>query len=288
MHYSEVGSTATHIVKSRGDDIVRELTSVCDSLPFSCNMSDVKDKGKVNCLAELVVIDTNNPEMNIPQTVNNPSAYRRRFIYVEPIVKQEHRIEGSNTLNPESKSEDYYDKWTFRVITKKPIDLTKSQDVLHLSGKGDCGIDAFERVFRELVSERISAGERDLRERKSNYFVVESEAGLEDYVPVGCIDFASRCGAFASTTFMTFLTLMFSISTLFTTILNAGVYCFLMYYRSYNYRFRVTLMFAMLLLFHFLKILLPVILLVSYVACSIDYVTLSKRMLRRRFNRERL
>lgn len=178
IHYSEVGSTAKHIVKNKGDDVVRELTSVCDSLPYTCDMSDVKDKGKVNCLAEMVVIDTNLPDMNISATVRNPTAYERRFIYIEPVVKKEFRLEGSSALDPESKSDNYYDKWNFRVVTKVPITLEKSREVVHLQGNCGDNIHALERVLTELFSNAIEVGERNREQREFSYFEHETEARI--------------------------------------------------------------------------------------------------------------
>jgi hypothetical protein len=125
VHYSEVGSLAKNIAKQRGDPAAKELTSVVDSLPYRCNMSDVKDKGVVPCRPEMVIIDTNNDTMNFPEFVSNPAAYMRRFLFIEPHVKEEYRKEGSFMLDPRKDSIRYYDKWTFRVFRRIPTSITK-------------------------------------------------------------------------------------------------------------------------------------------------------------------
>lgn len=173
IHYSEVGTTASHIVRSKGDEVVRELTSVVDSLPFTCDMSDVKDKGKVQCLAEMVIIDTNTPDLNLPQIVNNPAAYRRRFIYVEPVVKPEFRKDGGVELDTtKGTDEEYYDKWNFNISTFDALDLHKSAEVVHLSAD-DEGSDfaGFERVMTKLMTDHITREEHNRSQKSRNIFV---------------------------------------------------------------------------------------------------------------------
>lgn len=120
VHYSEVGSTTKAIASRTGDPSAKELTSVVDSLPFRCNMSDVKDKGITPCRPEMVVVDTNNENMNFEQFVNNPSAYLRRFVFIRPRVKDEFRKEGTGQLDPAKTGDRYYDKWLFDVVRKEP------------------------------------------------------------------------------------------------------------------------------------------------------------------------
>lgn len=286
IHYSEVGSTAAQIVKMRGDDVVRELTSVCDSLPYSCNMSDVKDKGRVNCLAELVVIDTNNPDMNISHTVNNPSAYFRRFIFVTPIVKPEYRIPGGEALDPESKSDNYYDKWNFKVHTMKPINLKQSQEEIHLEGKSEDDIHALEGTLRCLFEKKIDIGQRDVENRQENYFNIEAESGFESRNDRN--HFYDKVTVFMKTSIMAFCHFLLSLVSFLVTCLNTFTYSSLLLIRNFSYRARLTTFFSFLCILYFLDVFIPGILIISYAICSVDYVTLSKKALRQKYNRGKI
>lgn len=177
IHYSEVGAKATHLAKNSGDEVVRELTSVIDTLPYVVDMSDVKDKGKVYCNPEMVIIDTNNPDMNISYTVNNVAAYERRFIYIEPIVKKEYRVKGSTRLDPDCKSEDYFDKWNFNVYTKEPLSVTKSQVKFSLQARSDeSGIKGLEKLLTGVITGHLDQTEKHLASLKDYDFVASSES----------------------------------------------------------------------------------------------------------------
>jgi len=100
IHYSEVGRVHPALARSQGDKHVNELISLIDTLPFVCDMA-FSDKGKIFARPELVLIDTNNVDMNLEFLVNNKAAYKRRFIFVEVIVKPEFCITGSSSIDPE-------------------------------------------------------------------------------------------------------------------------------------------------------------------------------------------
>lgn len=128
-HYSELGNKRTTLVRSHGDPVIDELTSIIDSQPKALDMSAVEDKGKNYCTAELVIIDTNNEGMNLVEMVQNPAAYRRRFVYVEPVVKAQYAKKNSKAIDPE-KCDDgthFYSKWTFNVYLMEPINNISSR-----------------------------------------------------------------------------------------------------------------------------------------------------------------
>jgi len=130
IHYSEPGSLHVQIAKTRGDPTMTEFLSVCDNQPYMCNMADVESKGKVYALPELIVMDCNDKKMNLNQIVNNPSAIRRRILYVEPVVKPEFakadgkRIDQAKSLNSTTPK---LDRWTFTVYHEVPVDLKESR-----------------------------------------------------------------------------------------------------------------------------------------------------------------
>lgn len=165
IHYSEVGASHRDVVRSQGDDVLKELTSLIDTMPFSVNMA-FDGKGKIFAIPELVVADTNNVDMNLGVLVNNPSAYQRRFLYVEPVVKPEYRKEGSCSIDT-AKTEDgsrFLDKWTFRVYRKTPTSNSSAVEERILSGTPADNIDVFADVLRKLFSQHIEK-ESKLRDR---------------------------------------------------------------------------------------------------------------------------
>lgn len=130
IHYSEPGSKHAKIVQSQGDRVMDEFLSVVDSLPYMCNMADLESKGKIYACPELVVIDCNDEEMNLRFLKNNPSAVRRRILYIEPTVKPEYRKNDSCEidkdklkLNPPVHKRDV---WTFRIYERPAETLQNS------------------------------------------------------------------------------------------------------------------------------------------------------------------
>jgi hypothetical protein len=119
IHYSETGGKSLEQIRREGDTVINEICSLIDSLPFCCDMSSVDDKGRVYALPDLVLIDTNNESMHLNHLVSNPAAVRRRFLYIEQVVKPEfRRDDGSCGLDYEksvNSGRDILDKWDFIV-----------------------------------------------------------------------------------------------------------------------------------------------------------------------------
>lgn len=136
VHYSEIARDAPDLAKRQGDEIMTELTSLIDTLPFPVPMAfDLK--GKVFASPELVLCDTNNVELNLKGTVFAPSAYRRRFLYIQPVVKPEFRVAGSVRLDSAKSIGDqswWMDRWLFNVVRKDPVDNVTSINRTILSG----------------------------------------------------------------------------------------------------------------------------------------------------------
>jgi len=122
LRYSEAGSKHSDIVAKAGDDWLDEFCSVVDSLPYAVPMAFDK-KGKVFCLAEMVVLDSNTKGLNAKQAVNNPAAIARRVIVIEPTVKPEYR-DGTTPMLDASKCNDGslpMDRWFFKVTINKAL-----------------------------------------------------------------------------------------------------------------------------------------------------------------------
>lgn len=127
IHYPELGSTASAIVKTKGDETIDEMLMVADTQPYSAEMAAAEEKGKCMVMPELLVVDCNDPKMNLEYTNNNPAAIRRRFVYIEAKVKPEY---ANLTALDESKIpedlENKMDLWTFQVYKQIPRGIKDS------------------------------------------------------------------------------------------------------------------------------------------------------------------
>nr|ULF99974.1 MAG: polyprotein [Marnaviridae sp.] len=165
IHYSELGSMTSSMAKVRGDPVIQELTSVIDNVPLCLDMSSVDDKGKVFCQAEMVLIDTNNPKMNLDVLVNNPSAYMRRFIYIEPIVRPEYKNDHGPGID-KAKCNDgkaHFDRYTFTVRTHIPVGLTATKVQDHLEKDKD-DIYHLTSLLNRMFTEHIDSQERHTKD----------------------------------------------------------------------------------------------------------------------------
>jgi len=136
IHLSEPGALHRSIAKSSGDPRMDEFLSLVDNQPYMCAMADLESKGKVYAVPELLVMDANDPTLNLDVIYNNPAAVRRRILYIKPTVKPEFlkagtcRIDQVKSLASEAPR---LDRWLFSVYTMEPVDIKKSAQVVHLS-----------------------------------------------------------------------------------------------------------------------------------------------------------
>jgi hypothetical protein len=131
IHYSELGNKSKKMAASQGDSVINELCSVMDSLAYSCNMPFDR-KGTVYALPEMVICDTNNPELNLKTLVSNPAAVRRRFLYIDVRVKPEFVKKAGCEMDPQKSMEkggDMMDRWLFTVYKYSAVSATESNKV---------------------------------------------------------------------------------------------------------------------------------------------------------------
>lgn len=130
IHYSEVGNLSLDFVKKKGDESLAEINKLVDSLPFNCDMAGVDLKGKVYAQPDMVLIDTNNEGMHIDHLMSNPAAIRRRFVYIEQIVKPQFRKDdgrcGIDFKKSIASDAHFLDKWYFTVKVHDPLDSKRS------------------------------------------------------------------------------------------------------------------------------------------------------------------
>jgi hypothetical protein len=151
---SEPGKVHATIAASKGDDGVFELLSLVDSLPYSLNMA-FGEKGGVFFNSEMIVCDTNNPDFNLAKIAAAPAAYRRRFVYIAPVVRDEYRKEDSDALDPAKSIKaggNFLDRFHWNIYIQKPINNKQSQKVL-LATNGD--FETFERTIYNLIVKHI-------------------------------------------------------------------------------------------------------------------------------------
>jgi len=153
VHYSEVGNVHPDLVKNKGDDILTELCTIIDSLPAPLNRA-FGDKGKVFAIPELIIIDTNNENLNLDLVLCNPAAVKRRFLYIKPIVKDEFRVNGSNSLDSNKVLESDVNPlkvWNFEVFSKVPTSNTSTISKYYMTGRGNSGIVELLRLLRKMM-----------------------------------------------------------------------------------------------------------------------------------------
>lgn len=173
IHYSEIGSKSDKILQNQGDQVVMEMTSVIDSLPFCWDMAAVDKKGTVYVNPEVVFIDTNTPDLGLKHFVKNPSAYERRFIYIEVSVKNEFRLPGSNSIDIAKSlaaGGDIMDRYLFKIYRKVATNnLVSLEEVLGT----DVDIYEMKQIMNELYTKHIQSQEL-VRENIDNRVNCES------------------------------------------------------------------------------------------------------------------
>lgn len=133
VYYPEVATVSRKLAETQGDDVIKELTTVIDSNAKPANMA-FDSKGKVWVTPDLVLMDTNNVDMNLSVLVSNKAAFLRRFLFIEPIVKKDFRKENScmiDTAKCNASDTLPMDKWNFKVHTYEPLDAVDS-NIIHL------------------------------------------------------------------------------------------------------------------------------------------------------------
>lgn len=149
-HWSEPGSKSKEIAARTGDDVVMELTSLIDSLPYAVN-SAFEGKGKIFALFECIGADCNSPNMNLDIIVNNRTAFYRRFDYIHVRPMPEFTQPGTAKLDVKKAIQaggDPMDRYLFTISVREPVTNEKFVETAILT-------DARWPVFREFLSERI-------------------------------------------------------------------------------------------------------------------------------------
>lgn len=172
VHYSEVGNAREELVRAKGDPAIMEITSLIDNNPYVVDMA-FDGKGKNYAMPDLVIADTNSPDLNLKVLVKNWSAYQRRFLYIEPRVKSAFCKDGSTSLDSQKCFDSdlpEMDRWTFSVyyyVPKGPKDSFRV--TLMDSTNSNDDIYKLVSVLKQLFVEHIITQEKIVNDAPSMY-----------------------------------------------------------------------------------------------------------------------
>lgn len=176
-HIPELGSLKGDFVKAKGDEMVQQLTMLIDSNPVLLNMA-FGDKGKTPFLAECGVLDTNNPDLNLNYLFNNPAAFRRRFLYVEPRVKKEFLKDTGVGIDFEKASKSnsrLNDRYTFDIYLEDQVSVKdSSRRFLLQDGDIDAAYDILFKHFQNHVVREEQVKNARLSDVDVKYGTLES------------------------------------------------------------------------------------------------------------------
>jgi hypothetical protein len=122
IHIPELGNESRGAAQTRGISGIGEVQLLNDASAYPVKMAFDK-KGKVFADPEIIVIDTNNADMNANVLMHDPTALYRRFVYVHVEVLEEFRNRGSVTLDVEKSLRAggmLMDRYMFTVYERVP------------------------------------------------------------------------------------------------------------------------------------------------------------------------
>lgn len=167
---SEVATDNQLIATKQKDEVLSLVTSLIDSNVLPLDMSDTKEKGTVFFQSQLLCVDTNNVDMNIPFTKMNPAAYFRRFLYIEPRVRPEYRKAGSTAIDPDkcNDGKHWLDRYTFAVFLREPKSTTKYTEFHFMNHHEDDNVYRFCEVMTAYI-QRFTAAQEASMNRKHDH-----------------------------------------------------------------------------------------------------------------------
>lgn len=177
-HISEPGSDHRDLVKTKGDDTMKELLGLADNLQCLLNTA-FTDKGKVAFNSSMIVMDTNNPDMNLDVLFSNPSAFKRRLEMIGPIVKDEYRKQGSTAIDYDKcSSGEHLNRWVFKTHRHVPTSATEGNDIPFLLGEEKDDIYALTaHLLKEYTKHIKSETALALLQEEDKIYLPKTEAG---------------------------------------------------------------------------------------------------------------
>jgi hypothetical protein len=175
-HYVFVSELANEseamIMKSDKNDLTM-MQSLCDGLPFVCDMSSVNDKGKTWFDSDMVIADTNVPHLHAKKLCAYPAAQYRRYLFVGVSVKPKFRAWVTNeqgkmvqTTSLDTKESlnaggNLLDRYDFTVKQYEAIDAKPIAKVIFTGGVEDL-VKFLIPVFKTHIANNERVRETDL------------------------------------------------------------------------------------------------------------------------------
>lgn len=160
---SELGNTSNTLAMKEIDKELIALQSLCDTLPFICNMA-FGEKGKIYANPLAIIVDTNNPDLHLQKQVFNQAAFKRRMWYLSVTVKSEFQVQGGTSLDKEKSMRaggNLLDRYSFAlkrytangdiaVLSDSFGELDISQATVELYKRAVSHIEHNDKIVREL------------------------------------------------------------------------------------------------------------------------------------------
>jgi hypothetical protein len=175
IHYPELGNMTPSYVAAHGDPMILELGSIMDSLSRSVDMA-FDQKGKCFCLAELVIIDSNKPDLNLDKAVYNTAATRRRFIELKFTPKNEFLKRDSASIDVVkslNSADPIMDRWVCTIVKYHAKSATDVRQEILQSNKDIYDTTAtLVDLFKDHISKQDTFSKR-----------LDDEGGYDSYMP---------------------------------------------------------------------------------------------------------
>ena len=135
--FDDAGKFSDNVIRSDGDNQIKELISVLNDQPFSTPQADLADKGMAPCLARFVMATSNFKDMRANMTFSFPVAALRRFhLIVKLTVKDRYCREGmlAKDLIPPPVEGRFPDFWNIDCFRVRPnASSPGNPDYVHVS-----------------------------------------------------------------------------------------------------------------------------------------------------------
>lgn len=181
IKFSEMANQNDNIVKKMGDPVMVEINSLLDTQPYPVPCA-FGNKGRVFAQPAMIIGDTNRKDLQLDDTMSNPAALRRRFLFIEPFVKEEFRksdgMVGMDFKKSFKAGGNLMDRWTFDVWREEPTGIKKTikEYYGHRIDIKELG-SILLRVFREHIEkeEKFSKIDNSEYEKCFDKYVIEVE-----------------------------------------------------------------------------------------------------------------
>jgi len=205
IHYPEVGNVSKDMIGKQSDRTLLEINSLSDSLPFSVDRA-FEDKGKVFAAPEMLIIDTNNLELNAKEQMFDPKAIFRRFDFIQISVLPEFRKDPRDTrsgIDPDksfSSEREYLDKYKFEFMEYK--EKANTRNGKHFSSRSFSSLDDFRAFIIPRMQKHMDNEIRNQELVEEESKEISTESGMME---VSIRDSSTRATSFLKSCVLVYL-----------------------------------------------------------------------------------